>query len=426
MSPQKIKFWYRILTGDFLFASFVFLAASFFAEFLGIDSGGEWGTGRILFAVLGFALGIIPIVLWLPGVRRIAQNHAAAQFTRYSMEFVLWLFVALGLCEMLLQMLVLRKPEISYEKDWEVVPLAGSIRFWGKEGFGVTHYLSHGEIATPFDDGTISVVVLGDSHTEALQVADNVKYVSIAETKIRNDGEFVNLHNLGVSGDSLPDYIYFAPVIKQDYNPDIVVIQLGPQDFYGEDGGESFDPTNRNYFVINADDGLELRHPEQRAKSGLYNKLVSRIIVYSFGWERISRITEKMNEKPNTDGEPSPARGNDDTILPASRLDEQLQLLRDAYAGLKVILLLLPDSPNINGGVLNFDDAEYQKLLSSAEKNGQFYIVNPQSEFDQIAALGILPRGFINSSLAGSGHFNETGHTILGELLAEKILEILP
>jgi len=425
MSSQKIKFWYQILTGEFLFASFVFLAVSFFAEFLGIDSGGEWGLGRILFAVLGFALGIIPFVLWLPGVKRIAQNYTVAQFTRYFMGSMFWILIALGLCELLLQIVVLRKPEISYEKDWEVVPMAGSIRFWGKEGFGVTHYLPHGEIATPFNDGAISIVVLGDSHTEALQVSDDIKYVSIAEARIRSGGESANLHNLGMSGNSIPDYIYFAPVIKQDYNPDIVVIQLGPQDFFGEDGGDSFNPRHRNHFVINENGDLELRHANQYAKSGLYNKLVSRIIVYSFGWERMSQLTEKKEEKINTSDQFPPARESDRTILPVARLDEQIKLLNEAYSGIKVIILLLPDSPNFDGNALNFNEIEYQKLLKSVKKSGKFYIINPKFEFDQVAIQGRLPRGFTNSSLPGSGHLNEIGHTILGEMLAEQILEII-
>jgi hypothetical protein len=109
--------------------------------------------------------------------------------------------------------------------------------------------------------------------------------------------------------------------------------------------------------------------------------------------------------------------------LPAAKLEEQLRLLKETYSGSKVILLLLPFSPNIDQDRLNFEDPEYLKLIHSAEQVGGFYIINPQVEFDQLVEQGHLPRGFMNS-LPGQGHLNVFGHRIIGELLAKKILEI--
>ena len=78
----------------------------------------------------------------------------------------------------------------------------GTIVRWGKEGFGTTRYSGDGEIATPFDEG-MEVPVLGDSHTEAWQVDDRDKYVSIAETLLWQRHLRVNLRNLGLGGLSL-------------------------------------------------------------------------------------------------------------------------------------------------------------------------------------------------------------------------------
>ncbi len=418
MTVKQIKNWYWILTFELLFASFLFLFVSFFAEILGI--GGNWGMGRILIAALGFILGFLFVILWFPRFKVIAQSYKVAQFTRYLTESTMWILVAFGCCELILQTTMLRIPEIIYEKDWGGVPVSGSIRFLGKEGFGITHYLAHGEIETPFDEGAVSVVVLGDSHTEAAQVSDEEKYVSIAEVSIRSKGGVVDLHNLGLSANSIPDYIYFAPIIKQYYQPEIVVIQLSPQDFFGGTEGESFNPKKRNYFGIDKLGGLELRHSDQFA-TGSYNKLYNklRIMIPLLGLERYSQIAEKINVKSNsTDQAPLVhASGTDE------RMDDQLKLLKEAYLGTKVVLLLLPYTPNIDKNNINFDDPEYQQLLESAEKIGNVYIINPQLEFDQLIKQGHLPRGFMNS-LPGVGHFNIFGNRIIGELLAGKISEI--
>lgn len=223
------------------------------------------------------------------------------------------------------------------------------------------------------------------------------------------------MHNLGMAANSIPDYIYFAPIINQYYNPEIIVIQLSSQDF-GEDG---FNPKDRNYFVINDIGDLELRHNNNESYNKLYNKL--RLVVYALGRPKYSQIMEKIQIKLDVRDQFLPAQASGTT----ARMDDQLKLLKEAYSGTKVILLLLPFSPNIDKNGINFDDSEYLALLDSAEKTGDFYIINPQPEFDRLVEQGHLPRGFMNSPLPGEGHLNQFGHIIIGELLAEEILEII-
>ncbi len=420
MSTKQLRVWYGVLIGELLFTSFLFLGLSFFAEYLGIDSGGSWGVGRKLFSVPGFILAIVSALLVFPRIKIKIQTYRVASFTRYVTESTAWILIALMLCEIILRATVSYNPKTDYEKDWGIVPVMGSNRFWGKEGYGITHYLTHGEIASPLYNGAQSVVVLGDSNTEALQVSDEVKFVSLAEMNIRSKGKAINLHNLGTMSNSIPDYIYLAPLIKQYYKPEIIVIQLSPQDFYGADGGDGFRLKHRNYFIINDDGNLEIRHKNQHAL-GFYNKVTSRIMLYSLGLERFVQIEDNTVKLQVAEQKLLQTGGS--TISPASRMDDQLGLLKEAYSGMKVILLLLPYSPNIAKGDINFDDPEYLKLLESAERVGNFYIVNPRSEFILLVDQNYLPRGFMNS-LPGVGHMNIFGHRVIGELLAKKILEI--
>ncbi len=423
MGTPQIKLWYRILNGGLLLAGFVPLGISFFAEYLGIDSGGSWGIGRSSLAGLGALLVGASALLQFPAVKTVARTHTVANLTRYFVEAALWMLLALGLCELALRAIVIYAPEKTFETGWGDVPLQGSRQVAGTEGYGVTHYLAHGEIVTPWEGGGTPVVAIGDSHTEALQVSDGMKFVSLAEARLRSKGVLVNLHNLGRNSLGISDYVFLAPLIRQDYGPQVVVFQLSAEDFWGEEGGDSFNRQHRSYFVETDAGDLELLHNDQHFQPNLYTRLTSQWMLYAYGRERWGKIAEKFGAGHGAAGQPRPAPANSEKILPVARLADQLKLLKEAYAGTKIILLLLPFSPQIEQGALNFDDPEYLKILNSAEDVGGFYIVDPRREFNRLAWQGRLPRGFMNS-LPGKGHLNEFGHAIVAELLAEKIMEI--
>jgi hypothetical protein len=101
-----------------------------------------------------------------------------------------------------------------------MVPPDRSCYVRGTEGFGVTCYFANSEIGTPYrgPEGE-SIVVLGDSYTEATQVSNAEKYVSVTETMLRERGYNVDLHNLGDSNRALADFVYLAPAVNQTYAP---------------------------------------------------------------------------------------------------------------------------------------------------------------------------------------------------------------
>jgi lysophospholipase L1-like esterase len=407
MSTKQIQIWYGILIGTFLLVGLLLLGISIYSKHLGFESSESWGLGRISIALLGSILGIISVSLLLPRIKIIVQTLRVAELTRYVAKSTTWIVVAFGLCELILQATISRLPEMNYEEGWGAVPVSGTMRFWGEEGYGITHYLAHGEIATPFDDGITSIVVLGDSHTEAFHVSDDNKFISVAEIIIRSNGKVINLHNFGKSGNSIADYIYIAPLVKQYYSPEVVIIQINTND-----GKDAFNAEKRNYFIVNASSDLELHHNEKRYNE-FYNKF--RSVIFSIGKKRYSLLKNKTDISAHL----HPVKIKDSN----TRMDDQLRLLKEAYLGTRVILLLLPYTPNIDKDKLNFNDGEYITLLENVEESGDFFIINPRSDFEQLVESGYLPRGFKNS-LPGEGHLNIYGHRIIGELLAEKILEI--
>lgn len=426
MSQKQIKIWYFVLAAALFLTGLLFVGVAFLAEMLGIDSGGSWGLARISIAGLGGGFVIFSTILQIPRIKVIGQTENVSRFIRYMVDSVFWVLISLTLCEIILRVVVMQKPQMVYEKDWEFVPSAGSVGVWGKEGYGVTHYLQHGEITTPFnlDNRATSVVVLGDSHTEAFQISDDDKFVSLAEKKLKFEGENFDLHNLGKSGYGVSDYIYLAPFIKQYYQPEIVVIQLSIGDFVGFDGGDSFNrKTHNSYFEVTDTGSLELTHEFKHSEAGVFAKITSRFMIYQLTQERYFQIMEVLNAKWDFNDQFQPVHAVGTTILPIARMDEQLSLLKEAYLESKVIVLLLPFAPSIDKNDLGFIDTENLKIFSSLKNIDGFYIINPQSEFNLLVEEGHLPRGFMNSA-PGVGHLNIFGHEIVGKLLAEKILEI--
>jgi lysophospholipase L1-like esterase len=425
MSTKQIKIWYGVLIGEILLAGLVFLGISFGAEASDIDSSGSWGVIRISIAGLGLVLVIVGLFLALPGVKKLSQTYKMAYFSRYVSESTIWILITLGLFELILRIIIGFNPGIVYEKDWEVVPIAGSIKLWGKEGYGITHYLEHSEIETPFNNGDISVVVLGDSYTEALQVSEDFKFASLAETNIRSKRKDVDFHNLGKSGYSIADFIYLAPSIKQYYHPEIIVLQLSPNDFL-----DSFTNTFANYFIITDTGNLELVHNKQYFQSELFlvenirGRIYYNLKIYSEGSNRYNKILNILNEGQKANDQLQPDQAGGGAKSPNARMNEQLNLLKEAYSGSKVVLLLLPYSPYVDKSNLSFGDSKSLEIMHSAEQIGGYYVINPQAEFDRLIEQGHLPRGFMNS-LPGVGHLNIYGHRIIGELLAEKILEVI-
>ena len=304
------------------------------------------------------------------------------------------------------------------DPDIGKVPVKGTRVLWGTEGYGHTAYSGNGEIGTPFADGP-SVVVLGDSHTEALQVDDAAKFVSVAEAELRRRGQPFALHNLGFSGGAIADYVRLGPAIMARYRPVAVVIQLSPADF----GAETFDASHVNSFHKEPDGSLRLVHRDLQVASpslGARVKHASALVNYS--QLRFLRIAERRAQTAvarSVEGDAAPAQDIEWTTVP-----QQLELLGRAYPDLPVILLLLPFVPRVDTGTVVTDDPEYQRLLATIQSTIRRFpgweVVDPLSAFRSLAERRTLPRGFANSR-PGTGHLNAVGHRVVGNLLADAL-----
>ncbi len=329
---------------------------------------------------------------------------------KYVLQLFLWTIGVLIVLELILRIFVYR-PVPRYVNDpvWGRRPAGGSIVFWAIEGNGTTHYVADGEISTPYSGGD-NIVVLGDSHTEAWQVNDDEKYVSVAERELHQSNSPVDLRNLGFANGSIADYVYLAPFVISQYHPKLVVIQLSDNDFWGNSG---FDATRTNYFVQDSNGQVEIRHIPLLSSDPWYMPIRG-LAIAAYAYNRLQTIQELQLE--NTIPSPS----TDSQVLLDEHNIEQLQALSTAYSRIPTIVIVLPYNPKIVNDHIEFLDPFQQEILGQLRKFDSFTLLDPSLAFTDLAKRGIFPRGFANTQ-PGVGHLNPQAHKILGQLLADLI-----
>lgn len=286
------------------------------------------------------------------------------------------------------------------DRGW-VVP-AGSVVRWGSEGWGTTHYVGDGEVETPRRGEGPTVAVLGDSHTEAYQVNDSQKFVSVAESLLWRRGKRLDLRNFGRSGCSFADYVWLTRAFRERLRPAAFVIQLDEADF----DGHAFDSRKANYFVARPDGRIELVHrptapwasaPSWREASHLANYVRYRIGLFS----------EQPGRQLST-----PPSG----LSTADSVAQQAALLREAASGVPVILMRLPYSPYSS----ERRDLGWETFTALQRALPDWPLIDTSAEFRASRERGHDPRTFWNSDPFGA-HLNADGHAIAGRMLAAEL-----
>jgi lysophospholipase L1-like esterase len=235
----------------------------------------------------------------------------------------------------------------------------------------------------------------------------------------------VDLRNLASSGGTLADYTFWAPSVITRYAPSIVVIQISNQDFSGLKGGEGYVVSNEgNYFTKNPDGTLKLVHKTVDENLGLLRRIRGEFAFLGFGSDRFNTFLRAYNKTQDPNG---PDSSTIDLPLDQqlANYHAQLTALHAAFQGQRVIILVLPDSPTILDGQIALEDKDYSLLLDQVKQFKDWQTVEPLPDFQALWLQDHkLPSGF-NNTMPGLGHLNADGHAIVGQLLADKIEEIV-
>ena len=348
--------------------------------------------------------------------------------------------------------------------------LGGALRpnaegWWRREGATYVTINSQGlrdrehEIAKPQD--VVRVAVLGDSFAEAFQVPREQAFWTVMEQKLSpcaaSTGKKVEVLNFGVSGFSTARELVMLRQRVWHYNPDIVLLLVTTRN----DVRDNSPALNRYgnsplpYFVYQ---GGSLKLDDSRLQVRIHSfsfRLRQSFIGRSFDWLRThSRVMGlldatrdaylwRQEQAGNKGGDGAEVGLDDEVFSPPSSSDwreawditERLMVqMRDEVKakGAKFFVVTGSSSIQVNPAAalrneymkrLNVDTLFYPdvRIKGLGEREGFEVLTLAPSLLDYATRNQVLLHGSMETN--GKGHWNQTGHRLVGELIAEKLCE---
>ena len=279
----------------------------------------------------------------------------------------------------------------------------GTVRFY-HEGVATAHFSAANARLTghPWIAGGPVVVLLGDSHVEALQVTDLETMGSVLESLGRASGVSLDVRQYGWNSASTSQYVAIAPAIVRRWPLGTIVVTLNRGDL---EAASLQDEPNAK---VAADTTLTVLAPPIQPPTAppprSFSSRVRDAILH-----RSALLTE-VRRRMLLIG--SPASGSshappDAPLIPAAAV----RSLRRAY-GDRLLVVYAPGA-RISGAQ---PDRARERLFAACVANG-VRCVDPSDLMQRARAVhGISPRGFDNSP-AGEGHLNATGHAAMAQAI---------
>lgn len=306
--------------------------------------------------------------------------------------------------------------------------------------------------------GTLRVAVLGDSFAEALQVPAEAAFWSVAERRLQEcaalGGRKVEFINFGVSGFSTARELILLRTHVRQYSPDVVVLLFTT----GNDVRDNSKPLARKYeglplpyFVyengaLALDDSL-IRARNESLKFRLRESFAGRALDWMRHHLRVVGLFDKARVAFQSDG----LRRNDARAGFEPGLDHQVYVepkdpaWADAWGVTEGLLVLVRDEAASQGarllvvtgsnGIQVYPDASVRERFARAVGAEDLFYpegrVRAFGEREGIDVLNLAPalreyaerERVILHGTDGRGHWNATGHRLVGDLLAERLCE---
>lgn len=380
-------------------------------------------------------------------MRRLAIRCIAAM-----LSFVL----AFGFCESILYIL-----GISFPLPYQTDPYCGTKlqpHFSGlftKEGRGSVTTTGDGrrdrEYAYAKAPNTFRIAVLGDSYAEALQVHLEETFWSVLQVELQGCGPLagkkIEVLNFGVSGFGTAQELQMLEHYVWDYKPDLVLVAfLTGNDISDNSATLSANPVRPFYYLVKNQlrlDNSFQQHPTYLAARSPWGKLKTRMMNNFRSLQLLREMSTRLRNRPTAPSQADPTEIGLDPIYEPP----QTKAWSDAW--------------NVTEKILE------TMHLRSREKGSQFCVVTlsnaiqvdpaPKARVELQQSLGVehlfypdfrvvdigkrfgfpvftlAPKmqveaeknrmyfhGFPNTKL-GTGHWNQDGHRIAGQIMATEI-----
>jgi hypothetical protein len=297
-----------------------------------------------------------------------------------------------------------------------VVPRGARTR-WAVEGNGTGHYVEDGVRGGGLTWDGPTVLVVGDSFTEALHVDDEDTFVARAAKMLHSKGANMRLLNLGIAGQRTPSYVELADAYVTRFTPAWTVVVLN-----GEDLTADMFATSGSYFCVGAkgeplklervpldSGGSALRKAWRATKSS--SALVQRASLQGVGFLGEMKTTHFFRAEARPITAP-PLRASDYPIAQA------IDLLFRAYRDRLSIVFLADYSESSPASV---SDVEHAVLQACRAR--QRSCVSTRDENQQFVGTGDVPYGHPNVG-RNVGHLNTRGHEAVANTIAAELMRL--
>ena len=356
-----------------------------------------------------------------------AREYRSSEGVYFSRIWgILWrtafgLALALTSGELICRQLFFSPSVFDKQAGWGFAP--GATVVCRTEGAAKGHWDEHGVRRSRTSGGSNErpILVLGDSFTEALQVDDAAVYTAQVEQLISKAGIARRVINVSKSGNSLADYVANAAHYRQLFDPIWTVVQIGDLDCVQEawDGsGASFmmDPVEKSLRIKKA----SYLDPRDR---GLLRTLAYEASIHSalfaYSLKRSQDLKEWWLAEPpmfNASGAKPRGRITERKDYP---IEGELEMLRGAYSDRLTILYTTP----FYSPTLSQPASEVDARLKAFARSKRISVIWLSDMYKRMAEENAAANGFANTR-PFKGHWNETGHKEIAELLAAELIRI--
>lgn len=301
-------------------------------------------------------------------------------------------------------------PYIQHPRLSSILP-AGTVARFCREGCARSTWVADGvRRHAPLDPALPSVLVLGDSYTEALMIDDERVFSRGVERALEDTRPRVQVVNMGRSGTSTADYAALAAYYLDTVRPRWTVIQLriaGLEDAAFQSG----EPHFRNV----AGGGVEVVDVPPRTSR--MNRHLTPVRQHSALANLATRRLKELGALAAQ--EPPLFRGGHARrpalAPPAWPVAAELDAVADGFAG-RVTFLFLPDFDPHDPAAAG----ETERRFDAACVERGWSCVNLRAAFPAFAARHEAPSGFPNTRF-NWGHLNEAGHVAAGERVGAEL-----
>lgn len=289
----------------------------------------------------------------------------------------------------------------------DLVREKGAFTSRATEGIAFMHIDEYGYVnpSVPGDDG-IFVLMMGSSHTEALNVMPEDNASAQLERMLHDAGYSGCVYNIGMSSHTMVRNVSNYPAALDAFNP-------------------------TGYVVLETADVIMYTHSLEDARTGQLERLpatgadapgfITGIPLFKTLYRQISNLTGEGHTELYADHIPEDAM---------ERYEQELvtvfTMMRDEAAahGAEVIVYYHPHLDiNFDGSVSPATQHQCIEAFTRAADTAGITFVDMTPIFmDEYAAAFILPHGFSNTP-AGTGHLNPEGHRMIAEELFRVISE---